>query len=498
MGFRDEFHYTNKTYAEWSLENTTRDGFQGNQERLNALQKQVKSTFEQGIDRLAQSQASSSAALQGELAYQAERIGAQIEQSSRDIVSAVEQGSADVVNSIQQMSDYLGSELCEVRWAVERQTEVSQEILRVMLNSLSNESRQYFEQGVKCYETTEYDFARERFSKALEANRTNHFTYQYLGFIAVAEDNSDEAIRNFDLARKFAETGYYKALALSHLARSNHALGDDSTAVDFAKSATAAHSDTAKFWYELAAYNIYLGRKNEAISALREAIERDWTYWAVVSSDSDFDSIRVHVNQLLDELREREKQKARKAIDNLKRAMDTAKKAGAENELSGFPKVVSDLEAQYRKNIVFIYRDIVPKAQEWHDKALVITEKAIDAKKRQKASIQNEISDLQSKVDSMYSELGFLWKMLGGGILIWVIDLIIALGIGTAENILTGLFIVLSFFIIYLGGAVLVVAAIVVIFTSISKGVTISSLKSEISSRENFIWKLDNDIKKLQ
>lgn len=346
MSFRDEFLWSNKTYAEWSLENTTRDGFQGNQERLTALQKQVKSTFEQGIDRLAQSQAASSAAIQGELAYQAERIGEQIERSSRDIVSAVERGSSNVVDSIQQMSDYLGSELCEVRWAVERQTEVSQEILRVMLNSLSNESRQYFEQGVKRYETTEFDFARERFSKALEANRTNHFAYQYLGFIAVAEDSSDEAIRNFDLARKFAETDYYKALALSHLARSNHALGDDTTAVNFAKSATAAHSDTAKFWYELASYNTYLGRKDEAISALREAIERDWTYWAVVSSDTDFDSIRFDVNRLLDGLREREKQKARQAIDNLKRAIDTVRKAHAESEVSHFLHMVSEFESQ--------------------------------------------------------------------------------------------------------------------------------------------------------
>lgn len=378
MGFRDEFLWSQKTYAEWSLENTTRDGFQGNQERLNALQKQVKSTFEQGIDRLAQSQVASSVALQGELACQADRIREQIADSSRDIVWAVEQGSADIVDSIQQMSDYLGSELCEVRWAVERHTAVSEEILRVMLESLSNESRQYFEQGVKCYETTEFDFARERFSKALEANRTNHFAYQYLGFIAVAEDNSDEAIRNFDLARKFAETGYYKALALSHLARSKHALGDDATAVDFAKSATSAHSDTAKFWYELAAYNAFLERKNEAVSALLEAIERDWTYWAVVSSDTDFDSIRFDVNKLLDELREREKQKARQAIDNLKRAVETAQKARSGNKISELPRKVSNFEAQYRKNNVFVYRDIIPEIQRLHEEVFVEAEKALE------------------------------------------------------------------------------------------------------------------------
>ncbi len=409
MVFRDEFAWSHKLNGKWSIDRVVDTGLRANLE----MQKAVKSTFDQGIDRLAQSQAASSAAMQAELAYQSERLGEQIkrqmELSSSEVVSAVERGSADIVASIQQMSDYLGSELCEVRWAVERHARVSEDILKVLLNSLDNTSRQYFEQGVKCYETIEYDFARERFNKALEVNRTNYFAYQYLGFIAVTEDKPDEAIRNFDLARKFAETGYHKALALSHLARSNHALHDDAKAADLAKSATEADSGTAKFWYEFAAYNTYLWRKQQAISALKEAIERDWTYWAVVSSDPDFDSIRFHVNQLLDELREREKQKARKAIDNLKRAMDTAKKAGAENELSGFPKVVSDFEAQYRKNIVFVYRDIIPKAQEWHDKAFIIAEKAVDGQISSKnQSISQHGSDKNNEVRNLESSVAKL------------------------------------------------------------------------------------------
>jgi tetratricopeptide (TPR) repeat protein len=392
MRFRDEFLSRNRTYAEWSLEKTARAGFATNQERLIALQKSVKSTFEQGIDRLVNSQSASTAALRGELAYQAERIGEQISQSSREIVSAIEEGSSDIVDSIQQMSDYLGSELCEVRWAVERHTVVSEKILRVMLDSLGNESRQYFEQGVRCYETNENDFARERFSKALEANRTNHFAYQYLGFVAVAEDNSNEAIRNFDLACKFAETGYYKALALSHLARSYHALGDDKTAANFAKSATISYPDTAKFWYELASYNALLGHLDETIRALKEAIKRDWTYWAVVSSDKDFDRLRFYINNLLDELRESERQKARQAINELIGAINSSKDILTEGDISNFSQKVSQLEAQHSKNNVFVYLNLVPRAKKQRNKVSQAREQRLRERAEQERQEKERIA----------------------------------------------------------------------------------------------------------
>ena len=402
MGFRDGFLWTNKTYAEWSLENATRDGFQGNQARLAALQRQVKSTFQQGIDRLAQSQSESSAALQGELAYQAERITDQISQGTRDVVSAVQQGSSNIVDSIQRMSDYLGSELCEIRWAMERQTEVSQQILETLLKSLSNESRQYFEQGVRCYETNEYNFAKERFSKALEADRTNYFAYQYLGFVSVVENNSKEAIRNFELARKFATKDYHRALALSHIARGKWASGDRSNAVEYAAAAARVHPRTAKFWYDLASYNASLGQTAEAISALSKAIEEHSTYWAVVSSDVDFDSIRADVNRLLNTLRETAKKKARQAIDNLKRATDTAEKVNAGSQLSGLPNMIGEFEEQYKKNNIFIYLELIPKAQDWHEKIFTIPEKSLDEQIREK---QNELYKYQSEKDDQIKKL---------------------------------------------------------------------------------------------
>ena len=213
MGFRDDFTSgylltpvgpQQRTFAQWSLESTVDSGLRANQKQLRAMGEHLSSAFQDGISRLEHSQMQSAKLLQRELQYQADHI-----------VDAIGQGSADVVAAVQEACGYLGGQLCEIRWAIERQTQVSQQILQVLLNALDNASRQYWEQGVKCYETSEYDIARERFSRALDANRTNYFAYQYLGFIAVHEERSEEALRNFELAKKFADSGYHRALAIS-------------------------------------------------------------------------------------------------------------------------------------------------------------------------------------------------------------------------------------------------------------------------------------------
>jgi hypothetical protein len=90
------------------------------------LHKTVSSLFQQA----SQSQMATSTALKAELVHQAGRFG----ELANTMVDASYQNSESVVAAIQQMSDYLGGGLCEIRWALERHTQVSVEILRVLLD----------------------------------------------------------------------------------------------------------------------------------------------------------------------------------------------------------------------------------------------------------------------------------------------------------------------------------------------------------------------------
>lgn len=368
MSFRDKFLGVSKNSTDWSNGNAVAVNERVNDQRLAALRREVKSSFDQGIERLAQSQLSSSVVLQGEIAYQAERLGDQlgglIQTGSAEISTAVEQGSADIVSTIQRMSDYLGAAFSDIRWAVERQTQATQEAIHALLHEMDNQSRQFFEQGVECYEMGEYELADERFAKALAADPTNHFVYQYLGFMAVAEDQSADAVHNFTLARKFAEHPYHQALAVSHLARSHFATGHLRQAAEFALLATRLHPETAKFWYESAGYHARLGDKKTTLEALRQAIQHDWTYWAVVLSDTDFDVCHDDLQDLLADLRQQEKIKAQCRLNELEQTLVLGRESGLGEQLAAPAATHHSLTQRLlQEENVYIFQDIARAAQ---------------------------------------------------------------------------------------------------------------------------------------
>lgn len=402
MDFYDAFFYGDKPVSSLSTNDYIRLVGSSKQEQLRGLQNTVKSTFERGVDRLAQNQTAATVALQGELAYQADMLRHQMAAGMNGVADAITQSSYEISYGIQQMSDYLGAGMSEIRWGVERNNELSAKILNVLLDSLSNESRQYYEQGVKCYDTGEYEIAKERLNKALEANRTNYFAYQYLGFVGVAENKSEDAIRSFDLARKFADSGYHQALALSHLARSHQATGDLNKAIELASDATKAHAEMAKFWYESAGYAARLGKSDLAIPPLEEAIKRDKTYWALVASDIDFEMIRAEVVQLQGKIRESARNNARQAIDRLRHTLDTAQSVGVE-DISDDLKELRQFENSYDgKENYYVYLDLEQAANKTRHPVLSKIENTLKEKidEKKKAISQHIASQvIQSRED---------------------------------------------------------------------------------------------------
>lgn len=367
---------------------------------LQAIASNIKATFQAGISRLENSHLQSAKLLQRELQFQ-----------SDNIVQAIEHGSADIVSSLQNACDYLGGQLCEIRWLIERQTEVSRQILQVLLNALDNTSRQYWEQGVKCYETREYDMAKERFSRALEANRTNYFAYQYLGFIAVHEDSPKETIRKFQLARNFADDGYHRALALSHLARGHYAAGDLSTATESAIEATEAAPEHAKFWYECAVFQVRRGDP-EAIACLRRSITADWAYWSIAASDENLNSIRQQVYQLLDQMRGEQGAIARRSIDQLSITMHLLKSLRIDTELSEYRAKLAECEALYEEGTVFSYRKVVQPAEECIKGSLQVGIRVLDeriskndaAREEAKQRQQQQVAEVAKRIAAVESK----------------------------------------------------------------------------------------------
>src|SRR5271157_3837336 len=431
MGFRDDFINgylmtpvgpRQRNFAQWSLENTIDSGFRTNNKQAQAASQHLASAFQSGIQHLADSQMQAAKLLQRELQYQMDGL-----------VGTTERGFADVVSAIQSTCDYLGGQLCEVRWAIESQTKISQHLLQVMLASLDNTSRQYYEQGVKWYEDSEYDLAKERLQLALKDNSRNYFAYQYLGFIAVNREESQGALRNFELARKAAENEYHKALALSHLARSYNAVGELPKALQCSTAATQAAPDHAKFWYECAIYYVRSGNAAEAVKCLRRAISTDWMYWSISVTDSNLEPIRRPAQELLEAMREEQRTVARKGLDQFKQTLTTLGGMQVSSEVEEQARMLSQCETQYREGTVFAYRAAVPIALEAQKKALETAIKVLDQRvaanrqtlasigpdlRRDLGTIQSQISSLEREADRIAES--FHLGCVGWGIVIFI------------------------------------------------------------------------------
>lgn len=393
-----------RTFAQWSLENTIDINQKAQVKQLQMMGDQMRSAFKAGLDSLAASHTQDARLLQQELQYQ-----------TSVLAETFTSGISDVTAAIRQASDYLGGELCNIRWAIEKHTDVSRQILNTLLNSLNNESRQYWEQGVRGYEQQECEIAKERFTRSLDANRTNYFAYQYLGLIAVQEEDPAEAMRNFDLARKFAPSEYHRAVAYSHLARCYHAEGQLDKAAEVAVLASQ-NSDDAKFAYESVTYLIRVGRYDEALKNLRRAISADWNYWSICATDASLDPIRLQVNTLLCQMRNEQRMIAQGVIDDFGTTVKRLQGIQIADQNIASRKQLAD--NHFREGTVFAFRKLVSPTKEAHRQTLkeateILTKRiagnrsalsqAQSAQSQEVWKVQSQISSLESKASEMVS-----------------------------------------------------------------------------------------------
>lgn len=354
MSYTNEFLLTGKFYHERSPESR---GLQRNEHLLKELQSTLISKSDEGIKRIAVSQKGAAEVVRAEVEYQNRML-------LNVLQSAIGAGADAITGAIQDMCDYLGFELTEVRWAIERQTEVCRKILEVLLNSLDNASRQYFEQGLKCYENGEYDLAKERFERALDANRTNYFAYQYLGFIATVKDLGEDAVRNFELARKFTDKEHLKALACLHLARAHYALGNRTMPVELSKEAADLVPSDAVFHYRLAQYCALAEMKPEAIKALRESCHLDMTYWTQASADKEFDMMREEVLRFQNDERNRLRTDVREVFKGLESAVLNGSKVQLGDKIRAFEEVLSEMRDKIQNDNVFVLLEARSQGEE--------------------------------------------------------------------------------------------------------------------------------------
>jgi len=357
MTFREDFLATNLSFNEYRF-GRDGSGFVPREELLTSLRGAIRSNLESFLDRVAKTQ--ENPAFLAEILYQVQDLEKRVKLADATDKSqelATKKTTADLAATIQSHCDYLGFHFCGIRWAMERY--VSERRIKSELSSIEASDRQIFERGARHFELKEYEAARACFLEVLAADLGNCFAHQYLAFIGVHEDNLGEAVSHFELAYKHAPDERQRALALSHMARTQYVLGRLDLAADLGRAATQAFQGYAGLWYESATYASLLGEAIIGLRALTKAMQLDWMYWSLATADPSFEPIRLHLVSLMDGIRQSISQKTRAALDRMAIVFDAVQDALGEEQKSDIQNHRREFEEKYLQNNIYHNREML-------------------------------------------------------------------------------------------------------------------------------------------
>ncbi len=324
-------------------------------EQLRLLEEQLRLRLTIGSERIKDDEIESAELLRREAGYMAENIEAAI----RNRLGA--SGPA-----VQRACDYLGWRLHELRWVMELKTEENQQAMAALLESLEPQVSECWRNALRFLEAGDLGMARQHFASMVTTAPIRHMAYQHLGFLASRMGDSKEAVKNFDLARRHAESERDRALASSHLGGSWFAAGDPMRAAKAALNAAEACPDEAKYWYETAVYCASLGKHEHLEEFLSNAIRRDWLYWPMAIVDPNLAPARAEVARLLGDMREQQRIAVRSQLDKLRETVAILRDTEAAGEVLSAIEIADDLEREFQKGSIFTYlrlSDEIPEAQ---------------------------------------------------------------------------------------------------------------------------------------
>jgi len=368
MSFREDFLATNLPFNEYRF-GRDGSGFVPREELLTSLRGAIRSNLESSLDRVAKTH--ENPAFLAEVLYQVQDLEKRVklaDATDKPQEQATKRTTADLAATIQSHCDYLGFHFCGIRWAMERY--VSETRIKSELSSIEASDRQIFERGARHFELKEYEAARACFLEVLAADFGNCFAHQYLAFIGVHEDNLGEAVSRFELAYKHAPDERQRALALSHMARTQYVLGRLDLAADLGRAATQAFQGYAGLWYESATYASLLGEAIIGLRALTKAMQLDWMYWSLATADPSFELIRPHLVSLMDGIRQRISQKTRAALDRLAIVFDAVQDAFGEEQKSDIQNRRREFEEKYLQNNIYHNREMLLGVEKLKDRYL--------------------------------------------------------------------------------------------------------------------------------
>lgn len=346
-------------------------------------------------------------------------------------------------------ADYVilqGEEIWLNKLQLETQNAILQEI---RLPEFKREARDYRVQAEESYHNDFYEDALYYFLEAEKQNRQDFSVLRSIGNIYLYRlIDLPKAYEYFLKAAKYskpydsnqsAEAQYYAAFVCG-------AQQELQKAAEHASDATKLDSQYWDAFYLHAGFSAMLGGIEPALSSVEAAIKGNPRFYESARSDKMFDGIRSSVDALLERLLLQVRRQVADGIQNLKQAIDTARKVGATDASSAALGVANELDAATKRASYSGLRSMSLRAEALYDRTFEFAEQALAKTieqregelRRSELDRNSELYRLRSAVDDLKSKSQAIdrRKMFtdpGGYFALYIVLAVVTFGLGRGD-----------------------------------------------------------------
>jgi len=226
--------------------------------------------------------------------------------SQARIADQIDISTRDITEGFQELQATFDWGFTELIWQIEQEREVLKDILKVLQVPLDTQAKELKKRAEYAYRNGWIDDALKDFLESEKKNRYDFTIHQNLGNIYLFEKKApDKALEYYEKAVKYAtpKSSYYTSISLLHKGLVKYLQKDFKEAYNATLKAIELSPDFYEAHYQHAQYCVNLGKYNETINHLKEAIiEGDKYYCLKAGSEKDFDVMKEQLKSLFKEL----------------------------------------------------------------------------------------------------------------------------------------------------------------------------------------------------
>ncbi|MFX0133501.1 MAG: CDC27 family protein [Candidatus Hodarchaeota archaeon] len=322
-----------------------------------------------------------------------------------------------VSNGLESLAAVFDWGFSEIAWQLEQARDLLVNIKRLLEAPLDTQAKELRKRAEEAYKNGWMDDALWDFIESEKRNRYDFIVHQYLGNIYFFEKkNPDKALLYYEKALKYSKpkSPYHASIALLHIGLIKYLQENFEEAYQATSEAIQLTPNLWEAHYQHAQYCSILGKYDEAIKHLTEAIKFDLYYLIKADLEKDFDVMKEQLLGIFEVFRNLGKELAQEKINKAKELIQDAE-ANDAYKYSIAEEAVNSAKDNLKKSQTFFGWDSVFDYYESYYYALISQEEAIEssieALKRQISNVSDEYKEKSEKNEKKKKSL-FRWSYL--------------------------------------------------------------------------------------